>query len=60
MYYNFVNLVYAKITYKNKVFISENLQINIKFYLFAYYISSKINYCKHALGPFGFDSFLNL
>jgi hypothetical protein len=34
-YYKFVEVVYEKISYKNEVFISKNLKINIKPYLFA-------------------------
>jgi hypothetical protein len=34
-YYKFVKVVYKKVTYKNTVFISDNLSINIKSYLFT-------------------------
>jgi hypothetical protein len=34
-YYKHFNVVYEKIPYKDTIFVTENLSINIKFYLFA-------------------------
>jgi hypothetical protein len=34
-FYNFFKVVYEKTIYKDTIFVSENLRINIKIYLFA-------------------------
>jgi hypothetical protein len=37
-YYKVLEVVYEKTSYKDTIFVGENLGIDIKFYLFAYAI----------------------